>query len=160
MQQTGYSIFYSAWGIEDPGANYTRQIILVVGAKPVWCLCTACLSLRWWPDVSAAQRGLWSFYNPSSSGSSGVVLMIFSSLTQMIQLPHLICHIHVKWIWGHASSVEVASLVYCCHERALLFCSVIFLFIFLSNMCGCATWGDGRRFAGNRELQFHGSCFF
>jgi len=60
-----------------------EKIILVVGTKPgrpwswikgrsavaalwcgipVWSLHTAaCLSLRWWPDVSAAQRVLWSF---------------------------------------------------------------------------------------------------
>ena len=143
-------IFYSPWELRRMIPLFgTRGITLVVGTKPgrpwswikgrsavaalwcgipVWSLHTAaCLSLRWWPDVSAAQRVLWSFSFflfiirtaldlPGASSYD-------TSFAQMTQ-PLRWIRIHVKWIWACIMWGGRVLFVYCCHDRALLFSSV------------------------------------
>ena len=140
MQQTGYSIFYSAWGIEDPGANYTRQIILVVGAKPVWCLCTACLSLRWWPDVSdlfiiqAALDLLWG----GEGGSYDILIAYIDDPTATFDMSYT-CQMDtgacIIW-WG-----SVTCLLLPWTSFAVLFCHLpVRLLVKHVRMCHMRRW--------------------
>ena len=126
-----------------------EKIILVVGTKPgrpwswikgrsavaaLWCgipvrrlRTAACLSLRWWPDVSAAQRVLWSFsfflFRIRTALDLPGASSYDTSFAQMTQ-PLRWIRIHVKWIWACIMWGGRVLFVYCCHDRALLFSSV------------------------------------